>query len=80
MKFSFSREPAVWIGLATAVLDACAAGGVVVPDNLRAAVVAVITALGAVLIRSQVTPAKGAGFAVSASVTAHPKKTPAKKR
>lgn len=60
-KLSFSQEPAVWIGLATAILDAAA---VFFPghltDDQKRALVAIIT-IGVPIVlsfvtRSQVTP------------------------
>ena len=59
---SFSREPALWIALATAVIELLVVFGLDLPDGGQAAIVAVLTALAGVAIRSQVTPASSKSY------------------
>lgn len=51
----FSREPAVYTAVATAVLDVVCVLLPVVPE-LKVALVALITTVAGVFVRSQVTP------------------------
>ncbi len=59
---SFSREPALWIALATAVIELLVVFGLELPDGAQAAIIAVLTALAGVAIRSQVTPASSKSY------------------
>jgi len=54
---SFSREPALWIALATAAIELLVIFGLDLPEGGEAAIIAVLTAVAGVIIRSQVTPA-----------------------
>ncbi len=58
---SFSREPALWIALATAVIELLVIFGLDLPKGGEAAILVVMTAVAGVIIRSQVTPASSKG-------------------
>lgn len=56
MNWSFSQEPAVWIGIADAIIVLAITFGVPIDAEQKGAIDALLAAVSAVLIRSQVTP------------------------
>ena len=56
MNLGFSSEPALWIAIVDAALVAAATFGLPVSPEQKAAINAVLIAIGGVLIRSRVTP------------------------
>lgn len=56
MNWSFSYEPAVWIGVGDALIVLAITFGAPITAEQKGAADAVLAALAAVLIRSQVTP------------------------
>lgn len=55
-RFSFSTEPAVWIGLITSIAGAAVAFGLPLTNGEIAAVVGLVPAVAGLVIRSQVSP------------------------
>lgn len=56
-RLSFSRQPTVWIGVLTAGCDIAASLGLAVSEALKAGLIGLITAIGAAITWTQVSPA-----------------------